>query len=292
MEPNQVLWNVSLKCYDYIDYDEKHKFSIASVNRINHLVYLSEFRDLNLNQYLDDVNLIVLYANLDFVQPMSENKYLKNNLLKLGFVSDIKYFQMPFIFRTIYNRLFKLTPDLEKRFNDFQVLAKSNSQKLFCAQIRIGGPRPNVHDDRIFIDRENSMLFWDFIKRNITMNEENYKIFITSDTETVVWEGIEQFGADKVIFIDGLYTHIDIGPVSISCQEHFKTILDLHAFQLCEKVVIGHGGFGLMGNYLRENPFEEFYRYTETFKENVFVGSDFIQIKNLIDLEKSMNSIF
>ena len=284
---------MSIKCYDFIEQDPNNRFSIASVNKINRLTYLSEFQNLNLNEYQADVNLLVLYANLDYVRSMSENEHLKKNLLKLNLVNNTEYFQLPFIFRTVYNRLFKLKPHLQKYFDDFRAIAKPNlNAKLFCVQIRIGGARPNVDEDIVFLQHEKTKLFWNFIKNTFIRDESNYKIFITSDTESVVNEGLQEFGYDKVVYINGMYTHIDKGPASKNCHQHFKTILDLHAFQLCDKVLVGRGEYGLMGNYLRNYPFDDFYRYSEIVSNNSIREHQFVQVKDLKDWKNSINSLF
>ena len=155
-------------------------------------------------------------------------------------------------------------------------------------QIRIGGSRPHVGGDRVFTEKRNSKLFWDFIRNNLIKDEKNYKIFVTSDTESVADESLDEFGPDKVIMIDGLYNHLDVGPYSkSSCKIYAKTFLDLHAFQLCDKVVVSRGGYGLMGDFLRENPFHEFYRYTEIKTKNES-KIKFIKIENIKELEENL----
>ena len=89
--------------------------------------------------------------------------------------------------------------------------------------------------------------------------------------------------------IDGLYNHLDLGQhvSKSSCDIYAKTFLDLHSYQLCDKVVVSRGGFGLMGNFLRESPFNEFYRYTE-IKTETGDHIEFLKIKNLKKLEENL----
>ena len=289
-EPREVTWDTKIECYDYPSDDNLAKdqnFSIVLANKMNNFDYLTEFKNLNLTEYFHNVNLLVLKANLDYIQPISENVGLKQNLLALGIVPNIENFKMAFIFRKVYHKMFKLTPELEKKFNNFKQKIKLNgNKKLFCVQIRIGGARPNVGSDRVFTERKYSKLYWKFMKHSIIKNESNYKIFITSDTESVTKEAIAEFGRDKVLINEGAYYHLDLGPSSsYSCKHHEKTFLDLHTFQLCDKVVISRGGYGLMGNFLREDPFNEFYRYTDLSNE-----ISFIQINNIKDLEENLQN--
>jgi hypothetical protein len=292
-EHADIVWNSTIKCYDNLDHKERLNIPFASVvvEKMSKLEYLTEFKNINLNEYHSNANLIILRANLDYIKPLSENILLKEQILSLGFVDKIENFKMVNIFQKIYNRLFKLTPKLEKKYDSFKKYAKSNQGKLFCAQIRIGGKHEIYnYTDRKFTERNNSRLYWDFIRKNIIVNEVNYKIFITTDTESVAEEAIEEFGKDKVIMIDGNYIHIDVAFAyhQHKCESYEKTILDFHAFQLCDKAVISQGGYGLMANYLRPDPFKELYRYTEIF-ENNSLKINFMKISNLNDLDKNEN---
>jgi hypothetical protein len=250
-----------------------------------------EFKNLNLIKMHENQSLIILRANLDVIKSLAENSALKEKIMSLGFVDKIEDFKMSNIFRIIYNQLFKLTPSLNKKYKDFKIKAKPNKHsKLICAQVRIG----SFGGDREFTDRKNSKLFWNFIRNTLIKDEKNYKIFITSDSESVANESIDEFGKDKVVMIDGLYNHIDkTRNFNNSCEPFEKTILDMHAFQLCDKVVVSRGGYGLMGDFLRENPFNEFYRYTEVFVNENSINKtivNFIKIKNLKILEENFQS--
>jgi hypothetical protein len=292
VEPNVIFWNKSIKCYDYFSNvveTESQNFSSVLINKMNDFGYLTEFKNLSLIDYFSNVNLLILKANLDYIQPLSENPALKEKILSLGLVDKIEDFKIVSLFRRVYNKLFKLRPEYDKQFQNFKIKAKANkTTKLFCVQIRIGGSRPHVGGDRKFTLRNNSKLFWDFIRSTIINDEENYKLFVTSDTESVANESLDEFGEEKVVMIDGLYNHLDVGPSSkTSCKMYTKTFLDLHAFQLCDKVVVSRGGYGLMGAFLRENPFQEFYRYTEIHTKTEDVKT-FIKLENLKELEENL----
>ena len=288
LTPNEIDWDKPIKNFDY-DNRNNSLFTSVSEDMTDSLHYYDELKNLNLIQLHEYQSLIIFRSNLDLIKSLAENPTLKEKLLSLGFVDKIENFKMSSIFRIVYNQLFKLTPRLEEIFKNFTIKAKPNKRsKLFCAQIRIG----SFDGDRQFTVRKNSKLFWDFIRNGIIKEEKNYKIFVTSDTESVANESFVEFGKDKVIMIDGLYNHIDKSPThNNSCDPFTKTILDMHAFQLCDKVVVSRGGYGLMGDFLRENPFHEFYRYTEVFdnfKNETSVK--FIEIKNLKILEENFQS--
>ena len=294
LEPNKVFLNTSIKCRDYYSREgeiESKKFSSVFINKMNEFSCLAEFKNISLIDYFSHVNLLAIKANLDYIQPLAENSALKEQILSLGFVDKIENFKISIIFRQIYNRLFKLNQELQKKFQEFRIKAKPNeNSKLFCVQIRMGGSRPGVvGDSRVFTDKQNSKLFWDFIRNTITKNETNYKIFVTSDTESVANESVDEFGKDKVIMGGGLYNDLDLGQLQSisSCGIYTKTFLDFHAFQICDKVVVSLGGYGLMSDFLRENPFHEFYRYTE-IETKTEDKIKFIKIENLKELAESL----
>ena len=214
------------------------------------------------------------------------------NILALRFVDRIEDFKMVNIFRTIYNRLFKLSPKLDEKFKAFKKLAKPNKNaKLFCAQLRIGGHNEfHNYSDRAFTERNNSRLFWDFIRKNIISNEVNYKIFITTDTKSVAEEAFKEFGKDKIVINFGDYIHLDVAFINkkYKCEAYEKTFLDFHTFQICDKAVISRGGYGLMANFLREDPLKELYRYTEVF-ENNSLQIKFAKLSKIRDLENNID---
>ena len=299
LEPSEVFWNSTIECYDNLNMKGrlhlKQPFTSVFIEKISKLEYLTEFKSLNLIEFHSKVNLILLRANLDFIKPLSENKLLKEKLLSLGLVEKIENFKMVNIFRKVYNRLFKLSPKLDNKFETIKQLAKPNKNaKLFCAQLRIGGKNEfHNYTDRLFTERKNSKHFWNFIRNKMIGNETNYKIFITTDTESVAKEALKHFGKEKVIITAGDYVHIDVAFLydKYKCESYEKTILDFHTFQLCDKTVVSRGGYGLMANYLRIDPFNEFYRYTEVFKNNnskvKFVK--FVKLNNIKDLEDNID---
>jgi hypothetical protein len=187
-----------------------------------------------------------------------------------------------------------LTPKLQESYDKFIKQAKPDNQtKLICAQIRIGGVRPNVAFDQQFISRNNSKLFWKFIRDNfLNINpNQKYKVFVTTDTESVEEESIQEFGKNNIVKIDGPFIHIDreeVGNIS-DCSKIEKIILDFHAIQLCDSVVISQSGFGRLGISNRIDPTKDLWRFETIIKKqksknnqiNIFESYTFNKIGNL-----------
>ena len=89
------------------------------------------------------------------------------------------------------------------------------------------------------------------LKDLLDVLDDDYKLFITTDTESVAQEAVQKFGKDKVIVAKGLYTHIDREEQSKSCSRVKKTYLDLHFMQHCQKIVISDSNYGKFGTLLR-----------------------------------------
>ena len=183
---------------------------------------------------------------------------------------------------------------MEETYNKFVKQAKpDNETMLICAQIRIGGARPNVAFDSEFMPRNNSKLFWNFIRETFLNKnpKKKFKLFITTDTESVETESIDEFGESNIVKIEGPFIHIDreeVGNVN-NCSKIEKVILDFHALQLCDAVIISQSGYGRLGISNRIDPTKDLYRFesliekkkTKTGKTEIVEKFFFNKIHNL-----------
>ena len=85
-------------------------------------------------------------------------------------------------------------------------------------------------------------------KNNITSkfkqsNNLNYKIFITSDRESVIkraYKELDEIDKSRLFIIDGLYVHINQdGYKHADCKRYHKVILDFYLFRNCDYSVMG-----------------------------------------------------
>ena len=136
--------------------------------------------------------------------------------------------------------------------------------RLYCAQIRIGGTRPNVKYDEKFNDYGSQKIFWKFIRNEFINKKEeeddDWRLFVTSDMESIELEAVKEFGAERVIRIDGVNSHVDKEEENRDCKRIEKPILDFHFLQNCDKAVISQqSGFGQLGLWNRVSPYEGVY---------------------------------
>ncbi len=160
--------------------------------------------------------------------------------------------------------------------------AKPNNQStLICAQIRIGGTRPNHESDYEFNKIENINVVWKFINESLINNDpliretRNFKLFVTTDSELVLQDAFQFFGNDTIVLNDGSIKHIDrdLSGNLNTCSPIQRTILDFHSLQNCDKAVVTHSsGFGILGVWNRKEPFKNLYIYQHP---NIIRADDF-----------------
>ena len=162
--------------------------------------------------------------------------------------------------------MFKLAPNLEVKYQKFLKSTKPNSKSiLICAQLRLGGKRKNHATDFEFNKESNAKVVWNFINQTFLIDKKinNYKIFITTDSEVVEQEGISVFGKDRVVVNEGPIKHIDRDLLKGSLPSQIeRTILDFHSLQNCDNAIVTYlSAFGSMGCWNRKEPFKNLYIY-------------------------------
>ena len=99
--------------------------------------------------------LLILHSNRNYFETIAKNPLYTRKLVELGFDPD--HLDMPYTFRTLYNKLFKLSPHMQRKIDKFLKIARPTSKtKLICAQIRIGGGQ---HSDRELWGRGSDFYF-------------------------------------------------------------------------------------------------------------------------------------
>jgi hypothetical protein len=266
-----------------IDITEPCNFSkIFSPNKVNWLPSQHDYSNLNYKRiscFTNETRSDCAYENIKkqeedliyfsgtdhgsdiFFENFRQNSLLDMDIMSLGVVKRVQDFTLKHLIRTWYRDLFRLETSLETKYQHIKQQAYSNHEnmKLYCAQIRIGGQRPDVPYDAYFNPRNITKLFWQFIRDNFIENAD-WKLFVTSDLEEVEMEAISEFGVDRVVRIDGINSHVGREKQSNNdCTRIEKPILDFHFLQNCDKAVISNSGFGQFATWNRENPDKDLF---------------------------------
>ena len=256
--PNQVNWHPSQQTSSNgtRNFIECHNMAACA----------KKFNSLNASSLKTDI--LSLSVNHDWLSYFSNNKNMQAQVLSSGFNSSEK-FKLVYVFKDWYNKLFKLSPTFEKKYElILQNASLASKTQIYCAQIRIGGKRPNVNYDKPINDLNSTKLFWSFIREKFIRNNTNWRLYVTSDMDSVELEAIKEFGRDKVILISGVNSHIDReDALGKDCSRIEKPILDFHFMQNCNMAVVSMSGFGILGIWNRKEPIKDAYMfYRNKFK--------------------------
>ena len=257
LAPNEVNW--SKKHYKLNGLKRKSIYCIDSTKCTD------SFNEANTTDFELDNDIITIQLNNDWLEYFSGAKNFQSGITKLGYQPD--KFKLVYVMHKWYSKLFKLTPHLQDQFELFLKNSNVNPQTfIVCAQIRIGGARPNVPHDSPRNHLNSTKLFWSFIRENYIANfreDDDWKFFITTDIEVVEKEAIEEFGSKRVIHIPGVFSHVDMEPRATACSRVEKPILDFHFLQNCDKAAVSWSGFGKLGAWNRVDPIKDLNFFLE-----------------------------
>ena len=156
LESNLIKWDAQMTRNTSRSYE---------LHSVDDLKMISKMKTLNLKTYINEYDLITIRNNQNWLKSFSINPTISHSINQLGYSQS--EFRTHFLMREWYTALFKLKPNLTKRYEDFLKLAKPNSEtKLICAQIRLGGSnRKNHASDWKFNERNVTKLVWEFIRK-------------------------------------------------------------------------------------------------------------------------------
>jgi hypothetical protein len=239
--------------------------------------FKNSMKSLNLMEFHRNKTLIILRSNREYFNELAENNFTRSRLASLGFSPDNFTFRKTF--HLLYNKLFKLTPNVRTKYEQFLAKAKPNtSTKLICLQIRVGGLRMNgVLDNVEFTSKDAPQAMWSFVENNFVTRLKNqslqYNIFLSTDTQAVEDEAIKRFG-DKLVVNHGKHVHIDnieLNTGGKECGDAARTILDFHCMRECDMAVVSagsqYGQFALMQREKLENGSFYTFMLPNTFLE-------------------------
>ncbi len=264
--PNHIDWSKSIeeliqegklrRNYTSLKYLKRNKGNLKAYNVTG---------ILNMAYRYWDVDVIFFTINDNWLPFVQGNKYLKQRIFQIGYQS--KDFKMSYLLKDWLNRLFKFSPRLQKEYDKYLKLLKPNKDTyVICAQIR-------THD---IDNKKNSSiahLFWNYINVNFfdkkNKNNDNYRIFITSDYDLIEKEASIYFGYDKVVYTTNVGKSNHFLKIK-DCKNEIKGVLDFFLLQHCDLALHGHGEYGKTAYYNRVYP-----KSMDMIKINDTAASDF-----------------
>jgi hypothetical protein len=265
LEPNKINWNIKLNKTNISNYSEITLF------KFNDDDFKNELRYIDLTKFHSDKNLIILKTNRNFVWSFANTKVPSHvqMILKLGY-NNTKQIDMPFTYRNVNSKLFKLTPKLDnylKNFYSTKLKPKRNT-KLICVQIRTRNARYNPKmKDELYLSPKVVNKFWIFVKTKLIKKvklTENYKIFIAADNVTFRNDAIRIFGPDRIAYNTGDdIINIDYIKTNNECPAGIvQTFKDFYSFQYCDMAIVTqYSQFGRFGIWNKGKVPSIYYSY-------------------------------
>jgi hypothetical protein len=242
--------------------------------------FKKDLEKLNLLEYNKDKDVIFLSAlNRNLLPSMAKNEHIKRRLDQLGL--DPQKLDIHYLFKSFYDKLFRLAPHMERKHEQFLSKAKPTpATKLVCLQIRLGNKPLNHRTDLKFMASNDTLYFWSFAKsivKDLSANGNDYRIFLTTDTELVEVEARKELDASKIVTNDGLILHMDRNDLkndknnnkksSENCESIEKSVLDFHSLRNCDIALLSGSQFGTFGLWNRDNPIEGIYCFRANSKK-------------------------
>ena len=257
LAPNQVNWNIRAHQLDG---------TRSNIWCIDNQQCAKRFDNADPNNFEPENDIIVIQLNNDWLAHLSQSKNFEKPIRDLGYTPE--NFKLIYRMHEWYNKLFKLTPVLQAQYDAFWKESKlTPNTTLVCAQIRIGGPREHVQkgQDDPRNDLNTTFVWWKFIRENYLadLTDKEWKLYVTADHKQAENDAIEAFGAERVIRIPGLNTHVDVENNLPECTRVHKPMLDFHFMQHCDRLAVSWSGCGKLGAWNRDDPIKDLNVYLE-----------------------------
>ena len=242
--PNEIDWNHSVESLVRENKLPKN-FTSVRYTKENYLDYkyynMSDIYDMIIKH--NNVDVIYFSTNINWLFWFADSEILRNKILSLGY--QPKQIEISFVLKDWLQKLFKFAPELQSTFDKYsQMLLPEENYEVYCAQIR-------THDDPEKRNLSIGYSYWNFIKNSFLTNNTNYRIFVTSDFESIFQQAEYFFGKEKVIYTQEANEHF---AGVTKCENQMKTYLDFFLMSKCDKAIIGHGEFGKTALFNRDFP--------------------------------------
>ncbi|XP_067686686.1 uncharacterized protein [Haliotis asinina] len=242
LTPNSVPWNEAR--FEVIRDDR----SAGVYNEMGKVSFISKSKTLNFTAWLKH-DIAYFLANLDYVDSL---KFSRVHWKEFSWMENKTRDQF---FATAYKTLFSLSASLKEALSRFLSRAKPRgSSKLVWAQIRLfkNPSNPNDNKNPRGATMQDVQKIWNFF-RNFS-DPSAYKIFVTSDSETVMQQARKLFPS-QIMESEGKVFHMELGTDRKSrCDGWKKVILDQHVLMSCDVLVLTFSGVGRVAAYVRGTP--------------------------------------
>ncbi|XP_071085444.1 uncharacterized protein [Haliotis cracherodii] len=153
------------------------------------------------------------------------------------------------IYNIVLRRLFRMKPEIQKRFDLYQSSARSNGRKLVCAHVRVRG-NPTIPNDWYTPTPLNVSVVWNFLRQY--NNSALYRMFVATDSQNVRQDAKRLF-PDVIQDLEGNIVHVDRDnhAKDYACAGFGKVILDQQTMSSCDVFFMTDSGLGRIASMMR-----------------------------------------
>ncbi|XP_046326565.2 uncharacterized protein LOC124111063 [Haliotis rufescens] len=153
------------------------------------------------------------------------------------------------IYNIVLRRLFRMKPEVQKRFDLYQSSARSNGRKLVCAHVRVRG-NPTIPNDWYTPTPLNVSVVWNFLRQY--NNSALYRMFVATDSQNVRQDAKRLF-PDVIQDLEGNIVHVDRDnhAKDYACAGFGKVILDQQTMSSCDVFFMTDSGLGRIASMMR-----------------------------------------
>ncbi|XP_048247456.1 uncharacterized protein LOC124145140 [Haliotis rufescens] len=153
------------------------------------------------------------------------------------------------IYNIVLRRLFRMKPEIQKRFDLYQSSARSNGRKLVCAHVRVRG-NPTIPNDWYTPTPLNVSVVWNFLRQY--NNSALYRMFVATDSQKVRQDAKRLF-PDVIQDLEGNIVHVDRDnhAKDYACAGFGKVILDQQTMSSCDVFLMTDSGLGRIASMMR-----------------------------------------
>ncbi|XP_046585398.1 uncharacterized protein LOC124292348 [Haliotis rubra] len=153
------------------------------------------------------------------------------------------------IYNIVLRRLFRMRPEIQKRFDDFQTSARDKGRKLVCAHVRVRG-NPTIPTDWHSPTPLNVSVVWNFLSQY--NNSALYRMFVATDSQKVRQDAKRLFPS-VIQDLKGDIVHVDRDNhgKDYACAGFGKVILDQQTMSSCDVFFMTDSGLGRIASMMR-----------------------------------------
>ena len=249
VSPNRVSWSMP---HSFHKDFAQNTGDFQIINMVDNETFYHNIWQMNFTRSMikETVKYVYFQSNLDHIEGIRRNRLYPD---ELSWMSRHRSDQ---IYSALYRKLFKLSPRLRSRMDDFMKrFVPTAKHRLICAQLRMG-KNPTIPMDKVErLQSSHLSLALEFLLNQSSSSRD--RVFVMTDSECVasLLSLRNQSFGHRFVHSGGPIVHIerhrDSRGLGDMCQGWEKVIFDQHVLIQCHVLLISWSGIGRMAARIR-----------------------------------------